>query len=249
MSPENDHQLATRLATETGHLLLELRERLFAQRASMWTVKDAGDELAHEYLMKQLAEARPDDAVLSEEGHDDRLRLGSARVWIVDPLDGTNEYSERGRSDWAVHVALAINGVPAAGAVALPAMDITLATEPAPPYPSPQDRPLRVVTSRSRMPWASMRIAEALGADVVPLGSAGAKAMAVVLGHADLYAHTGGQYEWDNCAPVAVALAAGLHASRIDGTPILYNQHDVWSPDVLICRPELAATAVAAAHS
>jgi 3'(2'), 5'-bisphosphate nucleotidase len=249
MSSEDDHQLAARLATETGHLLLELRDRLFAQHASMWTVKDAGDELAHEYLMKQLAEARPDDAVLSEEGHDDRVRLGSSRVWIVDPLDGTNEYSERGRSDWAVHVALAIDGKPMAGAVALPAMDITLGTRPAPAYPVRQDRPLRVVTSRSRMPWVSMRIAEALGADVIPLGSAGAKAMAVVLGHADVYAHTGGQYEWDNCAPVAVAMAAGLHASRIDGTPIPYNQPDVWSPDLLICRPELAATAVAAAHS
>ncbi|MCU1346410.1 MAG: putative 3(2),5-bisphosphate nucleotidase, partial [Acidimicrobiia bacterium] len=247
MNFESDHQLAARLATETGVLLLELRERLFAQRASSWTVKDAGDELAHEFLMKAFAEFRPEDAVLSEEGHDDRLRLGSSRVWIVDPLDGTNEYSERGRSDWAVHVALTIDGLPVAGAVALPAMDITLATEPAPPYPARHlDRPLRVVTSRSRMPWASMRIAEALGADVVPLGSAGAKAMAVVLGHADLYAHTGGQYEWDNCAPVAVALAAGLHASRIDGTPIPYNQPDVWSPDLLICRPELAATAVAA---
>jgi len=249
MSSENDHQLAARLASETGHLLLVLREQLFARGASSWTVKDAGDELAHEFLMKQFAECRPDDAVLSEEGHDDRLRLGASRVWIVDPLDGTNEYSERGRSDWAVHVALAIDGRPVAGAVALPAMEITLATDPAPPYPVRLDRPLRVVTSRTRMPWASMRIAEALGADVVPLGSAGAKAMAVVLGHADVYAHTGGQYEWDNCAPVAVALAAGLHASRIDGTPIPYNQADVWSPDLLICRPELAAAAVAAAHS
>jgi 3'(2'), 5'-bisphosphate nucleotidase len=248
MSEENDHQLAARLATETGHLLLELRARLFEQRLPSWQIKDAGDEMAHQHLMKSLADARPNDAVLSEEGHDNRRRLTADRVWIVDPLDGTKEFAEWGRTDWAVHVALTVSAKPAAGAVALPARQITLSTEPAPPYPALGDH-LRVVTSRSRMPYASVRIAEALGAEVIPLGSAGAKAMAVVLGEADLYAHAGGQYEWDNCAPVAVALAAGLHASRIDGTPIVYNQADVWSPDLLICRPELASIAIDAVRS
>ena len=86
-----------------------------------------------------------------------------------------------------------------------------------------------------------MIVAEALGAELVAMGSAGAKAMAVVLGHADIYAHSGGQYEWDSCAPVAVAKAAGLHVSRIDGSELRYNQPDPYLPDLLICRPELAA--------
>ena len=187
-----------------------------------------------------------DDAVLSEEGRDDPARLGFDRVWIVDPLDGTREYSERGRLDWAVHVALAVDGVPAAGAVALPARSLTLATEPPPAPPAAWNGPPRLVVSRSRPPRQAFVIRDALDGDLLPLGSAGAKAMAVVLGEADIYAHAGGQYEWDNCAPAAVAAAAGLHVSRLDGSPLRYNRRDPWLPDLLICRPELADPVLAA---
>jgi 3'(2'), 5'-bisphosphate nucleotidase len=169
-------------------------------------------------------------------------------VWIVDPLDGTREFGELPRTDWAVHVALVIDGQPEAGAVALPARDLTLTTRPAPPAPPPGDGPARVVVSRSRPPVAARRIADALGGDLVPLGSAGAKAMAVVQGDADVYAHAGGQYEWDSAAPVAVARAAGLHTSRLDGSPLAYNQPDPYLPDLLVCRAELADAVIAAAR-
>ncbi len=102
-----------------------------------------------------------------------------------------------------------------------------------------RDRP-RVVTSRTRAPYATVLVAEALGCDAVRLGSAGAKAMAVVLGEADIYVHDGGMYQWDSAAPAAVALAAGLHASRLDGSPLVYNDRDPWLPDFIVCRPELA---------
>ena len=170
---------------------------------------------------------------------DDRRRLSCERVWIVDPLDGTREYGEAGRTDWAVHVALVVAGTVAAGAVALPASRMVLATEPAPRLPPTPDPPV-VVTSRTRRPWAGTAVAEALGASLHPLGSAGAKAMAVVTGLASAYAHAGGMYEWDSAAPVAVAAAAGLHVSRIDGSPLVYNRPDPWLPDLLVCRPELA---------
>jgi 3'(2'), 5'-bisphosphate nucleotidase len=198
--------------------------------------------------MAGLAEARPDDAVLSEEGVADPARLSARRVWIVDPLDGTREYGEVPRADWAVHVSLAIDGDPVAGAVALPARDLTLATDPAPPAPPAWGGPPRVLVSRSRPPAEAARVAEALGGELVPLGSAGAKAMAVVLGDADVYAHSGGQYEWDSAAPVAVARAAGLHASRLDGSPLVYNRPDPYLPDLLICRPDLADQVIAAAR-
>ena len=181
----------------------------------------------------------PDDAVLSEEGRDDLRRLQRSRVWIIDPLDGTREYGE-GRPDWAVHVALAIDGVAVAGAVALPAVGITLASEPAPVPPERADGPTRIVVSRSRPAHEARLLAAALDGVMVPLGSAGAKAMAVVLGEADVYVHSGGQYEWDNAAPAVVAEAAGLHVSRIDGSPMRYNAADPWLPDLLICRQELA---------
>jgi 3'(2'), 5'-bisphosphate nucleotidase len=187
-----------------------------------------------------LAEEAPGDAVLSEEGAADHRRLDHRRVWIVDPLDGTREFSEPPRVDWAVHVALAIDGTVAAGAVALPARDIVLSTAEPPPYPDPWGGPPRILVSRTRPPFQATLIQEAIGGDLVPLGSAGAKAMAVVLGEADVYAHAGGQYEWDNCAPAAVAQAAGLHVSRLDGSPLVYNRPDPYLPDLLICRPELA---------
>ncbi|MFW2830512.1 3'(2'),5'-bisphosphate nucleotidase CysQ [Sphingomonas sp. ID0503] len=198
----------------------------------------AGDRTANAFIMEALRHNRPDDAVLSEEEKDDASRLSASRVWIVDPLDGTREYGEA-RSDWAVHIALAIDGVPAIGAVALPGVPLTLCSAQPQPLPAAPAR-LRMLVSRTRPAKEAIAVAEALGAELVPMGSAGAKAMAVLRGDADIYLHTGGQYEWDNCAPAAVALAAGLHASRVDGSPLVYNQADTYLPDLLICRPELA---------
>lgn len=246
MAQPDDHALAASVATETGTLLVEVRERLFSSGAGTWEVRDTGDSEAHRHIVNRLSEERPDDAILSEEGRDDLARLSADRVWIVDPLDGTREYSEPGRSDWAVHVALVENGVPTAGAVALPAVGQTLCTDPEPLLPAPHNGQPRLVVSRSRPPAAAVIIAQALDAELMTLGSAGAKAMAVVLGMADIYAHSGGQFEWDNCAPVAVARAAGLHASRCDGSELEYNFADPWLPDLLICRPELAADALEA---
>ncbi len=246
MAQPDDHALAASVATETGALLVEVRDRLFSSGAGTWEVRDTGDVEAHRHIVKRLTEARPDDAILSEEGKDDLARLSADRVWIVDPLDGTREFSEPGRSDWAVHIALVEDGVPTAGAVALPAVGQTLCTDPEPCLPEPHNGQPRLVVSRSRPPAAAVIIAEALDAELMTLGSAGAKAMAVVLGMADIYAHSGGQFEWDNCAPVAVARAAGLHASRCDGSELEYNFADPWLPDVLICRPEFAEGALEA---
>ncbi len=239
-----DHALAVRAATEAGRLLLEVRAELTGSPG--WHVGDQGDVRAHDLLVELLAEAAPEDGVLSEEGRDDLRRLKNRRVWIVDPLDGTREFGEAGRKDWAVHVALAVDGVAVAGAVALPAVDLTLGTEPAPVVPARAEGSPRIVVSRTRPPYEARLVADALDGVLIPLGSAGAKAMAVVLGDADLYVHAGGQYEWDNAAPAAVAGAAGLHVSRIDGSPLRYNQPDPWVPDLLICRPELAGPALEA---
>lgn len=248
---DDDHTLAAQLADEAGRLLVALRaeavERAGAGGVDGRALGREGDRRAHELLMVRLAEARPDDAVLSEEGAADPARLAADRVWIVDPLDGTREYGEVPRTDWAVHVALVVDGEPVAGAVALPGRGLTLASRPAPPVPPPSDGRPRVLVSRSRPPSEADRIAAALGGDLVPLGSAGAKTMAVVLGEADVYPHSGGQYEWDSAAPVAVARAAGLHASRLDGSPLVYNRPDPYLPDLLVCRPELADAAIAAA--
>ncbi|MEZ5220117.1 MAG: 3'(2'),5'-bisphosphate nucleotidase CysQ [Ilumatobacteraceae bacterium] len=235
-----DAHLAAQLATEAGHLLLQVREQLIAEGAHSWQIMDTGDIASHRYLVQALHDARPDDAVLSEEGTEDPRRFTADRVWIVDPLDGTNEFGEPGRSDWAVHVALWERGDLVAGAVALPAHGVTFGTDPAFPLPASTRSQPRLITSRNRAPYAAVRVANALGCDAVRLGSAGAKAMAVVIGEADIYVHDGGMYQWDSAAPAAVALAAGLHASRIDGTPLVYNARDPWLPDLLICRPELA---------
>jgi len=232
-----DDDLAQALAAEAGRRLLALR----ARGGSAGELRAAGDRRSHEFLVSELARLRPGDAVLSEEGRDDPARLTADRVWIVDPLDGTREFGEPGRSDWAVHVALWVGGELTAGAVALPARDRVLSTaDPVrarPPVPSP-DRP-RVVVSRTRPPAFLDRLAAAAGLVPVPLGSAGAKAAAVILGEADAYLHDGGQYEWDSAAPVAVALAAGLHASRLDGSKLEYNQSSPWQPDILICPGNL----------
>lgn len=237
---ESDIDLAVRIAREAGHRLVELREELWHQGANSWHVMDSGDAAGHQFIAEQLRTHRPDDAVLDEEAAEDPRRFEADRVWIIDPLDGTREFGEPGRHDWAVHVALWDRDHFVAGAVALPAVDLVLATDPAPLLPDTgRDRP-RIITSRSRAPYAAVIVANALECDAVRLGSAGAKAMAVVLGEADIYIHDGGMYQWDSAAPAAVALAAGLHVSRVDGSPIVYNDRDPWLPDVLICRQELA---------
>ncbi|WP_328394791.1 3'(2'),5'-bisphosphate nucleotidase CysQ [Nocardia sp. NBC_00416] len=233
----DDHTLAATLAEEAGELLLEIRE----------LGGSVGDRRSNSFLLERLARERPADAVLSEESPDDGARTRRSRVWIVDPLDGTREYGEPGRVDWAVHVALAVDGEAAVGAVALPAQGLVLHTGRPPVLPPPPPPgTVRVALSRSRPSFAVRRLVARLSATEVPMGSAGAKAMAVVRGIADIYAHSGGQYEWDSCAPVAVAAAAGLHVSRLDGSPLRYNRPDPYLPDLLICRPELAELALKA---
>ncbi len=233
----SDQDVARSLATAAGELLLGVRTRAFTDATAR---KSAGDAESHRFLVARLAELRPDDAVLSEEGADDPRRLAASRVWIVDPLDGTREFSELDRADWAVHVALWDSGELTAGAVALPAEGTALSTVDVAVTPARSDGPMRLAVSRSRPPSLVADLARALKADLVPMGSAGVKAMSVVRGGTDAYVHGGGQYEWDSAAPVAVARAAGLHTSRLDGSPLRYNQPDPYLPDLLICRPELA---------
>tara|TARA_R110000824_G_scaffold25838_4_gene89541 strand:+ start:26973 stop:27704 length:732 start_codon:yes stop_codon:yes gene_type:complete len=230
---QDDVALASHLAATAGKLLLQVRDSgLLTGKA----LGKAGDETANQFLIHAIAQQRPDDGLLSEESKDTEERLAKSRVWIIDPVDGTREYGE-GRTDWAVHVALAIDGVAAIGAVALPGLDLVLRSDQPTTIPPPPEK-LRMVVSRTRPAAEAVAVAEALGAELVPMGSAGAKAMAVVRGEADIYLHTGGQYEWDSCAPIAVAAAHGLHVSRVDGSPLKYNQRDVYMPDLLICRKE-----------
>ncbi|MDP7549912.1 MAG: 3'(2'),5'-bisphosphate nucleotidase CysQ [Acidimicrobiales bacterium] len=250
MATPDDHVLAEALATQAGELLLEVRDRLVSEDAEAEDLRKQGDRQAHAFLMESLAAERPGDAVLSEEGAAHGVhpaRSGAQRVWIIDPLDGTREFSEPPRTDWAVHVALAEAGLPTVGAVALPALGVTLATgssmegtDPVPVPPAP-----RIVVSRTRPPAEALAVAEALGGVLVEMGSAGAKAMAVVRGEADVYVHSGGQFEWDNCAPVAVAASRGLHTSRLDGSPLTYNHADPYLPDLVVCRAELADAVLA----
>jgi 3'(2'), 5'-bisphosphate nucleotidase len=261
--------LARELAGEAGERLLELR----ARGGDPDVVRKAGDRLSHEFLTAALAARRPGDVVLSEEGADDPARLTASRVWIVDPLDGTREFGEPGRTDWAVHVALwersdaSDSGDLTAGAVALPAQDRVLSTAPGEPRGDETDGTeevagaaeaagaggtgaaagvgggdgrVRIVVSRTRAPRLVRDISDLFDAELMPLGSAGAKVAAVVSGQADAYVHAGGFYEWDTAAPVAVARAAGYHASRIDGSPLAYNQPGLLMPDILVCRPALA---------
>ena len=235
---DDDHELAAWTATVAGRLLLEVRQGGLSGRE----LKDAGDLAAHDLLMRLLAEHRPGDAVLSEEGRDDKARLDSDRVWIVDPLDGTREFSEPPRDDWAVHVALWQGGDLVAGAVAQPGLDTTFTTGSPPQVPPRAEGPCRIAVSRTRPPAFVEALAEEIGAELVPMGSAGAKVISVVRDVSDVYVHAGGQYEWDSAAPVAVARSAGLHTSRADGKPLAYNQDDVLLPDLLVCRPEFADT-------
>ncbi|MDO8362093.1 MAG: 3'(2'),5'-bisphosphate nucleotidase CysQ [Actinomycetota bacterium] len=243
-----DHELAASIATEAGRLLLEVRKRYAGDPDRL---KAEGDLQSHHWIVGQLGALRPDDGLLSEEAAADPARLAFPRVWIVDPLDGTREFGEGDRDDWAVHVALVEDGFPTAGAVALPALGTTLHTGPggwpalAPFAPG---GPVRVLVSRTRPTALANALADGLAGTLVPMGSAGAKAMAVVRGDAEVYAHSGGQYEWDSAAPVAVAAAAGLHVSRLDGSPLRYNATNPWLPDLLICRPELAGAAIRIAN-
>lgn len=227
----DDLELAEHIAGTAGSLLLTLQKSgLFSEKA----LGKAGDRVANGFIMEALATQRPQDGVLSEEEAAKPERLNQSRVWIVDPLDGTREYGEA-QTDWAVHVALAIDGAPVIGAVALPGLGVTFTSAPGFALPPAAARP-RMLVSRTRPAAEAVALAAALEAELVPMGSAGAKAMAILRGEADIYLHSGGQYEWDNCAPAAVALAAGLHVSRINGEPLTYNNENPYLPDLLICR-------------
>lgn len=238
----NDARLSRTLAHAAGLALLDVR----TGPAEGKELKDAGDARAQEVLASLLAWHRPDDAVLSEEAADSAARLSADRVWIIDPLDGTREFSERPRTDWAVHVALWEDGELSAGSIALPARDVTYCTDAPPALPARADGPIRLAVSRSRPPAFVKEVAADLGAELVPMGSAGVKCASVWLGEADAYLHAGGQFEWDSAAPVAVARSAGLHTSRIDGSPLVYNRPDPKLPDLLVCRTEFADTILAA---
>jgi 3'(2'), 5'-bisphosphate nucleotidase len=237
----SDADLAAHLAEVAGKLLLEVRASgVFSPKA----LGKAGDATANQFLVHAIREARPDDGLLSEEMKDDGNRLDKQRVWIIDPVDGTREYGEC-RADWAVHVGLAIDGVATIGAVALPGAGVVMRSDRPSTLP-PTGKKLRMVVSRTRPAKEAVDVAEKLGADLVAMGSSGAKAMAILRGEADIYLHSGGQYEWDSAAPVAVARAYGLHCSRIDGSPLVYNNRDVYLPDLLIARPDHALAALKA---
>ena len=241
----DDHAFAVWAAEQAGARLLEVR----AQGLEGRELKNAGDAAAQELLARLLDEHRPEDNVLSEEARDDKSRLTASRVWIIDPLDGTREFSEPPRDDWAVHVALWQDGQLTAGAVAQPALGETFSTAAPRQVPARTSERPRIAVSRSRPPAFVESLAQQLGADLVPMGSAGVKVMSVVRDVADAYVHAGGQYEWDNAAPVAVARAAGLFCSRVDGSELVYNKDDVSLPDLIVCRPELADEIVAFVRS
>jgi 3'(2'), 5'-bisphosphate nucleotidase len=240
-----DVEVASRAADAAAAVLLDLRSGDLSGRA----LGDAGDAAAQRAILEVLGAERPDDVVFSEEATDDRRRLTADRVWIVDPLDGTREYGEPGRHDWAVHVALWSAGQLTAAAVALPQLGEALVTEPATAVPARVDGPVRIAVSRTRPPAVADTVATALDGELVPLGSAGYKAVAVVRGEVDAYVHAGGMYQWDSAAPVAVARAAGLRACRLDGAPLVYNQAEPSLPDLVVCRPELAERVLAAVRS
>ncbi|USQ79875.1 3'(2'),5'-bisphosphate nucleotidase CysQ [Ornithinimicrobium faecis] len=239
MSGLTDAALAADIAEAAGQVLLAVREELLDSGAEdQRAIAKAGDQRAQDFIAERLAAERPQDAVLSEEAKDDLSRLDAARVWIIDPLDGTKEFSQ-GRHDWAVHVALWEDGELAAGAVALPGIGQTLRSDDPPAVPAREDdsAPLRFAISRSHPSELITAVIEESGGGSVAMGSAGFKVCAVVRGEADAYVHAGGQFEWDSAAPIAVARAAGLFASRLDGSPMRYNQRDVYLPDLIVCRP------------
>lgn len=232
-----DAELAARLAQAAGRILIEVRSSAMFEGKMLG---NAGDVISNRFLIEAIEAQRPDDEILSEESRDTLERLDQRRVWIVDPVDGTREYGEA-RSDWAVHVGLTVDGVAEVGAVALPGLDGGMVFRSDRPVTiRPHDGPPRLLVSRTRPAAEALAVAERLNGELVEMGSAGAKAMAVVRGEAEIYLHSGGQYEWDSCAPVAVARAHGLHCSRIDGSALVYNRRDPYLPDLLICRPEWA---------
>ena len=236
----DDHAFAVWAAEQAGSVLLQVRAGAADNGLEGRALKDAGDAAAQEVLARVLGEHRPDDAVLSEEASDDKGRLAARRVWIIDPLDGTREFSEPPRDDWAVHVALWEDGELVAGAVAQPALGETFSTGTPREVPARTAERPRIAVSRTRPPAFVEALAAEIDAELVPMGSAGVKVMSVVRDLADAYVHAGGQYQWDNAAPVAVARAAGLHCSRVDGSPLVYNEDDTSLPDLIVCRPELA---------
>ncbi len=238
-----DAALAAEVAQDAGKLLLAVRDEIGYD--DPYDLGDAGDRRANTLILDRLRRDRPDDAVLSEEAVDDLSRVHADRVWIVDPVDGTREFSLPGREDWAVHVALwQRNGGPDGSitdaAVALPARGEVYRTDTVTAPPPRADGPIRITASANRPPAVLWRLRDLLDIQLVRIGSAGAKAMAVVRGDVDAYIHAGGQWEWDSAAPAGVVLAAGLHASRLDGSPMIYNRHDPYLPDLLMCRAELA---------
>ncbi|HVB13704.1 MAG TPA: 3'(2'),5'-bisphosphate nucleotidase CysQ [Candidatus Dormibacteraeota bacterium] len=232
----DEHASAADLAGSAGRRLISLRER----SRSNAELLGSADFTSHTFLLDELSRLYPSDAVRSEEGRGDAHHDSGQRLWVIDPLDGTREFCDPPRQDWAVHVALVVDGLPVVGAVALPARRLTLSTASPPRLPPLARRPLRVLVSRTRPTELGRVVADKLGGELIPMGSAGAKAMAVVLGEAEVYVHSGGQYEWDTAAPAAVAIAAGLHVSRLDGSALLYGRPDPWLPEILVCRPELA---------
>ena len=238
-----DADFAAKLAEQAGKLLLTVRS---SSRLTAKALGQEGDKISHEFLVAALKAERPDDLIRSEEGEEAALPIRRSRLWIVDPLDGTREYSE-GRDDWAVHVGLSVDGFPAAGAVALPGRNEVYSSSD-PTYSKLTGGVPRMVISRSRPSAECLRVSTALEAEVIEMGSAGAKAMAVIRGDADIYLHSGGQYEWDSCAPAAVAVARGLHVSRACGAPIVYGASDPWLPDLLICHPDWRERVLSAWH-
>ena len=243
MDLSEDHALAARLADAAGGLLLQLRAASPVEGKALGAL---GDQVANAFLMGALRELRPDDGILSEEEAPNTVRLSKSRVWVIDPLDGTREFSE-GRADWAVHVALTVDGRPIAGAVAIPGLGVTYTTADPTPLAACANRV--VLVSRTRPPLEAEKVARSIDGSIEGMGSAGAKSMAVGRGEALAYVHSGGQYEWDSCAPAAVAKAMGLHVSRLDGSETLYNRQDPYMPDLLVCRPELADTILRAINS
>jgi 3'(2'), 5'-bisphosphate nucleotidase len=247
----SDHKDAARYARASGELLMEIRRGApeDAETGASGSLGRSADQRSNERLLELITRDHPGDAILSEESADDARRLDADRVWIIDPLDGTREFTER-RTDWAVHVALWERGPGVtAAAVALPAQDLVLDTGTPPVVPPGAATRPRLLVSRTRPPEIATKLAAVLDGELVAMGSAGAKTMAVVLGQGDAYVHAGGQYEWDSAAPVAVAAAGGLHTSRINGDPLVYNQANPWLPDLLVCRPELAQPILDALNS
>lgn len=237
----DDATLALRLALGTGEILKGVRGVGLLRGQGLGK---AGDAIAQDWIARALQLHRPEDSVLSEEAEDDRTRMDNDRVWIIDPLDGTREYAG-GRQDWAVHIALAINGKIEHAAVGMPDLGKVFHTAD---VRAVGGRPTnRLVISQNSVPEVATFIAEDLGMELVRMGSCGAKTTSVILGDNDVYVHAGGQYEWDNAAPVGIAQAAGLFTSRLNGEKLQYNCDDPYLPDLLVCRPDAAERVLSSA--